>query len=429
MNDRIAELMGRYADGVATPEEIGELDNALRGDAMLRREFLRYMNVEAVLCSPPHTLRIVKPAVSVRNRIWSRWVAAAAAVLTAAFLMWRHTTQPAALPPAFATLEAATDAVWADPNTDLALRAGELPTGALRLESGTAQFRFTDGAMMILTGPASVRIPERKRVFVEGGRIFVRCPSPESRLTVGTIATEIVDLGTEFAVESRADQTTFVAVLSGEVEVGRSGSRKLRKGEAVEVRGDGQLIVRPLAHEDFAALLGVSPSGNALRTAPNQLRDPGFENGIAGTDWSGTEPNLSHVPGAGRSGAAVRIDSNELAHWPQCRQKLATGDIAGRFVLASGWAAPETKLLPKQTAVLKIVFVNSEGRDFAFAQRRFLNSRSNPGKFEQAEIAALAPPGTRSVQLQLMFQTNIAPAGAILFDDASLTISQQHDTP
>ena len=428
MKERIAELMGRHADGVATASEMSELDAALRADRTLRRDFLRYMNVDAMLGGVRPELRVAQSGNAVRKRACPAWAAAAAAavVLVLAVVLLRQNTRPAVTTPVYATLEAATDAVWADPNTELALRSGELPTGALRLESGSAQFHFVDGATMILNGPASIRVPERKRIFVESGRIFVRCPSPESRLTVGTNATEIVDLGTEFAVESRIDRSTFVAVLSGEVNVGKSEPRKLRRGEAVEVRGDRQLVLKPLAPDDFARLLTASPSGAEFRSAPNLLRDAGFENGLSDATWSGTEPNLSHVRGAGRTGAAVVIASNARAHWPQCRQKLDTGDISGRMVIASAWAAPEMKLRPKQTAVLKVVFVNAEGRDFAFAQRRFLDSRSVPGQFEKAEIAAFAPAGTRSVQLQLMFQTDVAPTGAVRFDDASLVVA---DTP
>lgn len=424
--DRLLEIMGRYAEGATTAEETRELEGALRADADLRREALRYLNLDAALSGAVGTLRAVKreerPAVSRLRRVWFGAVALAAAALLVLFLglqkMWWH---PRVAEP-FVTLVAANDAIWADPNAELALRAGELPPGPLRLESGTAEFLFADGATMLLRGATAVRFLERKRVFVEHGRIFCRCPSPESRLSVETPATRIVDLGTEFAVEARADRSTLVAVLSGEVQVGKGQPQRLHKGQAAVVRGDGILAIQPLGQEDFSELLLASPSVNeAIRNGRNVLRDPGFEAGLSEETWSGTEPNLAVVPTGGRSGAAVRITSDGRAPWPQCRQKIATGDIAGRLVVGTVWAAPgDEALRPRQSAMLKIVFVNEKGRDFAFAMRRFLDPKSVPHRFEQAQVAVFAPPGTRQVQMQLMFQTSLRDSGSVLFDDASL---------
>lgn len=429
MKARELELIGRYTDGGATSDEVRELEVALRGDAELRRTFLSYMNLDAALTGSAPALRIVKgEAASRTSRPFTRWIgwAAAAAIVLFAFIVAtsQRGSRTRAVQP-FVTLAAANDAVWSDPNVELALRSGELPPGALRLESGSAEFLCADGATVLLRGPAAVRFPERKRVFVESGRIFCRCPSPESRLAVSTLATEILDLGTEFAVEARADRSTLVSVLSGEVQVGREAARRLRKGEAVEVRGDGILAIKPLAREEFAELLAISPSANeAVQHGQNLLRDPAFENGLSEQTWNGTETNIEATH-AGRSGGGVRVFARGYAQWPQCRQKLKTGDIAGKLVVASAWgaSASDDPLRPKQGALLKLVFLDEKGRDFAFAIRRFLDGRSAAGRFEQAQVAAFAPPGTREVQIQLMLRSERQDSGSVIFDDASLIIA------
>lgn len=427
--ERVLELIGRYADGALDAEEMRELESALRGDRELRHLFLKYLNVDTVLSgSTPALLPEKQKTNFIPFRARSAWIGLAAAAFVAIALLvftWWPKPQRAHAAPSFVTLTAANEAVWSDPNVELALRGGELPPGLLRLESGTAEFLFADGATVVMRGPAVVQFPERKRVFVEAGRIFCRCPSPESRLSVDTPATEVVDLGTEFSVEARPDHSTLVAVLSGEVQVGKSSAHRLRKGEAVEVRGDGILAIQPLAREEFAELLLASPSVNeAVQRGGNLLKDSGFENGLSQETWSGTESNIEAMREGGRSGGAVQIHARGYAHWPQCRQKIDTGDIGGKLVVASVWAAvpAEDPLRSRQTAMLKIVFVNEKGRDFAFAMKRFINSKSAPHRFEQAQVAAFAPPGTRQVQIQLMLQSDLQNAGSVIFDDASLAI-------
>jgi len=425
---RLQELFGRHADGALTDEESRDLEAALLADKGLRREFLSYLNVDAALGGSMPALRVARAGQAVHvvgfRPVWIGLSAAAVLIVSLVIARLQQARSPHFTQP-FATLAAANEAVWADPNVELALRAGELPQEALRLESGTAEFLCADGATVVMRGPVVVRFPARKNVLVESGRIFCRCPSPESRLSIETPATEVVDLGTEFAIEARADRSTLVAVLSGEVQVGKSQPQLLHKGQSVVVRGDGILAIQPLGQEDFSELLLASPSvDEAIRHGHNLLRDPGFEAGLGGQAWGGTEPNLRAAPTNGRSGGAVRITSDGRAPWPQCRQKLATGEIAGRLVVGTVWAAPgDEALQPRQSAMLKIVFVNEKGRDFAFAMRRFLNTKSAPNRFEQAQVAAFAPPGTRQVQMQLMFQTNLHESGSILFDDASLMIA------
>lgn len=433
------DLIQRHMAGLLDEDEAATLQGSLKSDPELRRLYLHYMNLDVALeaqassANATRSLLMAPPAPARKHAFtrlsWRPLATAAAVVLAFVFLLRdggkNSGTKAALLPRAFAMLVAANDALWADPNVELALRAGELPPGLLRLESGTAEFLCADGATVVMRGPATVRFPARKRVAVESGKVFCRCPSPESRLTIETIATEIVDLGTEFAVEARADRSTLVAVLSGEVQVGKSQPQLLRKGQSGVVRGDGILAIQPLAQEDFSELLLASPSvDEAVRNGRNLLGDPGFEAGLSDQTWSGTEPNLATAPENGRSGGAVRITSDGHAQWPQCRQKLTTGDIAGRLVVATVWAAPDGEALrPRQSAMLKIVFVNEQGRDFAFAMRRFLDTKSAPNRFGQAQVAAFAPAGTRQVQMQLMFQTHLSESGSILFDDAALIIT------
>jgi ferric-dicitrate binding protein FerR (iron transport regulator) len=423
------ELTGLYADGAATAEQVRALEAALHADPALRQEFLRYLRLDTALGAASAGLQTL-PAASPRSRPLVRWMAvasAAAAVLLAWW--WQAMPRPARANEPIATLVAATDAVWTDTNVELTLRGGETPSGPARLESGSAEFLFADGATAVLRGPATIRFMDRKRMFLEEGSIFLRCPSPESRQTVATRETEVVDLGTEFAVEARNDLSTRVAVLSGEVKVMAHEPRLLRKGEAVEVRSDGILSIRPLSREDFGQLLVASPvADQAARAGRNHLADPGFETRATTRSWAGTEPNLLLPAPGGRSGNAARISAKGHRFWPQCRQQLQTGDISGRLVFGSVWAAsaPDDPLQGAQCAMLKIVFVNAQGHEFAYAMQRFLRAGStSAGRYVQAQVAAFAPEGTRGVQFQAMLNAQSLASGTVLFDDAALVIADE----
>jgi len=428
--ERLAELIGLYADGVISAEDARELETALSDDASLRRVFLRYLNLDAALSSVRGPIKqsgghVVQPEPSA-GRIWFRWAVFAAAAMIVLWLGWHELgSHPERIPPV-ATLVAATDAVWADSNIELALRGGEMPPGLLRLESGSAEFRSALGATIVLRGPATAQFTNAHRVYVQAGKVFCSCPTPESRITVTTPATEVLDLGTEFAVEARADQSTRVAVLSGKVQVGTSQPRLLGKDEAVEIRGDGLIVIKPLAREDFAELVLTSPMVNdAVSHGRNVLDDPGLENGLAPGVWRGTDGHVEVLPQGGRSGAAIRISAHGQRFWPQCLQEVRAGDISGRLVVGSAWAmhSSQDPLRDAQCAMLKIVFLNAEGREFAFAVHRFLYPEEPTSHFVQAQVAAFAPAGTKAVQFQMMLNARGLTTGAVVFDDASLVIA------
>jgi hypothetical protein len=241
----------------------------------------------------------------------------------------------------------------------------------------------------------------------------------------------VIDLGTEFAVEARADRTARVAVVSGEVRVGSASGPSLRKGQSAEVRGDGQLVVRPLLPAELAELCGALPPAWAPGLAgENRLIDPGFDRGLAADTWGGTEGHLSLDP-RGQTGPGVRVSAHGFASFPLCRQLVRTGDIGGKLVVASVWAATpaDDPISPGQFAGLKVVFLDARDREFGFVKQHLLTGRPVPGRFEQARLAAIAPPGTAAVSVQLILYAARRHTGTVVFDDAALAIADVPPTP
>jgi hypothetical protein len=77
--------------------------------------------------------------------------------------------------------------------------------------------------------------------------------------------------------------------------------------------------------------------------------------------------------------------------WPWVRQDLKAGPIGGRRVLTSVWAASamDDPLADRQRAILKVIFLDAAGHEFADAQRHFLGAGDMPGKYVQALLPYL----------------------------------------
>jgi len=437
--DQLLELTARYMEGATSVEETRALQEMLRSDAALRRRFLSYMNIDSVLggmvvARHEAVASPLSRSPGKRTRTWRRTagVLGLAALVVVCAGVWRAwpgrgagSESPAVVAAprsaSVALVTATHHALWTDPNVELALNSGEMPAGMLRLAAGRVEFLLPDGATMVVQGPAAFRFADRKRIDLAEGRVICSCPTPESRLTVVTPQTEVVDLGTVFSVETRDDQSTHVAVLSGEVEVRGAQSQRLRQGEAAEVRTSRVTRLEPLSAAECERLeKAMRIEFKADSNTPNQLSDAGFEQD--GPLWHGTDPCLERMPTGGRSGGAMRIRAQNHPFWPLAKQDVRTGDISGQLVSASVWACTpgSDRLRERQHAVLKLAFVDAEGREFACATRHFLKADSPSDEFVQAVVAAKAPAGTHGVQVQLILNAARLKSGSVIFDDVSM---------
>ena len=399
------DLMHRYLTGEADAETVRKLGVRLKADAELRRDFLAYARMDAALAAMPRG--VVSPRKPARWRVWAP-IAAAAAMIAAAFLLWMMPAGGNGVP--VATLVTSTNAEWADPNVDLMLRAGELPGGLLKLVSGEVELATSGGARVLLQAPVAVRFISEKQLVCEEGRVVCDCPTPLSRLTVETPQTTVVDLGTVFSVEAQRDASTLVSVLSGEVELRGGEPRRVRQGEVAVVRST-VVRITPMSDAESAHFDPMLNHGNpTTATMPNRL----------GHSWRASSELVSIDEQSGK----VRIRAGDLRPFPMARQTLASGRIAGRTVAASAWAISpdDDPLVGRQHAVLKLAFLDASGREFACTFRHFLHAQRGIERREQALLAVIAPAGTEAVELQLILNTDQRKQGSIVFDDAHLGI-------
>ena len=141
----------------------------------------------------------------------------------------------------FAILSGQVDTVWGD----VALSTGGIvPPGELRLESGLAQFELFSGVTLVVEGEAAFSILSPMEVSVASGKVRARVPEPAQGFRLLTQAGEVVDLGTEFAVNVYAEQSE-VHVLDGEVEWHPTGlpAQRLKRGDATRTNSHGQTTI------------------------------------------------------------------------------------------------------------------------------------------------------------------------------------------
>lgn len=171
---------------------------------------------------------------------------------------------------------------WTDEVGDRVVRAGAVTAGRLRFLRGALQLQFASGVVLTMEGPADIEILSGDRVFCHQGKLRVRVPTGAEGFAVVAPGYEVVDLGTEFALNQEPGKRGEVMVLEGQAAVsvlddqGRTRRSALLEGpRAVAV--DAQTArISPAAIEpnQFAATLELPPPGFSLSPAyPRQVMD------------------------------------------------------------------------------------------------------------------------------------------------------------
>ncbi|TWT40641.1 LamG-like jellyroll fold domain-containing protein [Botrimarina hoheduenensis] len=137
-----------------------------------------------------------------------------------------------------AVLSRLVDVTWSE-GAESHRKGAPLPVGSLSIESGLVQVDFYSGAIAVLEGPAQLELISANRAELTSGKLRARVPTRARGFTIATASGEVVDLGTEFAVEAPdGDAPGQLHVIDGEVRYqpaldSDKASVSLREGEAV----------------------------------------------------------------------------------------------------------------------------------------------------------------------------------------------------
>lgn len=266
MKEEVFErLVSDYLGGALCPEDTAAFKAGLLTDQDHLDLFVDRLLLEAELCRRGELGAIMEPSTSghlwgrSRARQWIGSLAAAAAVLLLGAVVLYRTQVPE--PPPFAALQASPHSLVAVSGGD----ANEPAEGALSESSvvavsqGAAEISLAEGVRCLLPAPGRLRLDRAGQVtLLEGSARFEVAPAARGFL-VRTAAVDVIDLGTEFAVDLARPDQPQVHVMKGTVEVrGRTGRREtstITTGQAVAVGAVGRLEPVPLDAKRFPAEL------------------------------------------------------------------------------------------------------------------------------------------------------------------------------
>lgn len=255
------QLIDELLDGVSSEADFVRLEAEMHVNPEVRAAYYERLALHTALQIESENAADSSNVVSFpRWRSHARLVTGAAAavlVLAAGSLGWKigRTGDPPKIvksePVAagFAVVAEESDAVWAGGGAPG--RGDLLPQGLLTLASGMVQLEFFSGVTAIIEGEAEFEVLSAMEMSVRKGRMRASVPEPARGFRVRTASGDVVDLGTEFALEVTPDHADL-RVLEGEVEWHPLAKpvRELAGGDAVRWTASGESAAVPASGRD-----------------------------------------------------------------------------------------------------------------------------------------------------------------------------------
>lgn len=273
---QLESLVGALLDRTITAQQMSELSKRILSDAsvadrvaelmLLSSDATELMQNRATKTSASDIAgRIVNPA---PDKIRSKRVlplAIAAALLIACglatyLIVWgggdvQVETRPQQ--PTVATLIGGSGTVVV--NNEIGNPGSEYAAGSYSIESGSAELLLTNNVGVRLRGQTRLTVHNTMHAALSQGTATFRCPSGAEGFTVDLPGdAHVVDLGTEFAVNTDATGASEVFVIEGSVELNTDDGfiAKLSAGDGYSVDADGAVAVltRPSIVESFGSI-------------------------------------------------------------------------------------------------------------------------------------------------------------------------------
>lgn len=233
--DRVERLQWKLREGEISAREVRQLRDLLMGSREARQTFLRTNQLECLLETVSTAAGTPsKPLAAKEIRTGSRRMPAIVSVgaLAAGVLFFiglgigtlrippsaavTETTQETT-DDGIALLTRSVDAVWKGEAQPVA--GSILSAGKLQLVSGLAQIEFYSGARVILDSGVDLELVSSNEAICHKGRLRAYVPPAARGFSVKSPRFELVDLGTEFAMDVGTGGEAQLQVFDGEVEL------------------------------------------------------------------------------------------------------------------------------------------------------------------------------------------------------------------
>jgi ferric-dicitrate binding protein FerR (iron transport regulator) len=129
-----------------------------------------------------------------------------------------------------------------------------LDAGRISLAGGAVELSLRNGVVVVFEGPGEFDLNDELSATLHDGNVVVRMPDGMKGFVVRTPATDVLDLGTEFAVSIGAGNTTDVQVYDGAVIASPGGMqqaarlpKRLEAGEAARFLVGADAATVPMA--------------------------------------------------------------------------------------------------------------------------------------------------------------------------------------
>ena len=265
-------LFSRIADGVQSEDDEQQLLDMLGRSREARREFREFMALHSALqwdyaALGPHALPPIAPHGTPAR---PRWLVAAFAsgVLVAAvaasllFTNFIAAIQPRKFPgdqPAVQPLATVTNTRFLlvdDASTPLTI-GQRVAAGRIALLGGAVELTLSNGVVIMLEGPGELELRDELAAYLHAGSAVVRMPEGTSGFRLDTATTDVLDLGTEFAVKAAPGFFTDVQVFDGAVVASSKSAgdnarfpTRLEAGQAARFSPQGAGDPQPLPYAE-----------------------------------------------------------------------------------------------------------------------------------------------------------------------------------
>ena len=227
--NELESLLMELTEGHLSSEQSHRLVEMTRQHPAARQQYLEYCQIHTMLAWEHGVLGGLQlPAPSntpgLPSDYFSLWkpLAIAAALVLAGVALWSQWETPSKMKPG-ETVASLTRSVAASlelfgASSDFR-NGSAVRTGSYQLDGGLVQITFESGVEVVIEAPASFEIHGAEFMILNEGRLAATVTSEGIGFTVETPDAEVVDYGTEFAIEVVGERSSEVHVFKGEVEV------------------------------------------------------------------------------------------------------------------------------------------------------------------------------------------------------------------